>query len=294
MRIAAILTCHNRRDKTLACLRALYACERQSGCELDTYLVDDGSTDGTGAAVRAKYPLVTVIAGDGSLYWNGGMRLAFGTAMRHDYDAYLWLNDDTLLYRQTLRNLLYCAEEVAANHDGRHNIIVGATCDPVSRRITYGGMVSHSRWAPNSYVLLPPSKRTQQCQSMNGNCVLIPREVVQAIGNIDAGFVHAIGDWDYGLRARHAGFGIWMAPGFAGECSVDLPGAIPAREQASVRHQLRRICGPKGVPPHAWGVYVRRHCGLFWPAYFVRPYIGAVMRALHAKLRLALGGQVSC
>ena len=289
MRLAALLTCHNRRDQTLACLRALHACGRPPDCELAVYLVDDGSHDGTGAAVRTEFPQVTVIEGDGSLYWNGGMRCAFGAAMQQDHDFYLWLNDDTILYPDALQRVFACSDELASAHGGRRDVIVGATCDAVSGQLTYGGLVSRSRWLPTTYVHLPAGVRPQPCQTLNGNCVLIPRQVAQTIGNIDEAFVHAIGDLDYGYRARRAGFGIWMAPGFVGTCSSNQPAVTLPAEAANIRLQLRKICGPKRVPPHAWHVFVQRHCGLFWPVHFIRPYLSAVLRALAAKLRRALG-----
>lgn len=285
MRLAALLTCHNRRDQTLACLRALHACTRPAGCELAVYLVDDGSRDGTGEAVRAEFPGITVIDGDGSLFWNGGMRRAFGAAIQHDHDAYLWLNDDTLLFPDALEKVLACSDERASANGGRCDIIVGATHDAVTGKLTYGGLVSRSRWSPHYYVHLPVSDVAQPCQTLNGNCVLIPRAVVRAIGNIDDAFVHAIGDWDYGFRARRAGFGIWMAPGFVGTCSQNPVVAPPRKEAASIRTQLRKTCGPKRVPPQAWRTFVRRHCGPLWPVYFVRPYLSAVVRALAAKFR---------
>ncbi len=289
MRLAALLTCHNRCDQTLACLRALHACGLPPDCELAVYLVDDGSSDGTGAAVRAEFPLVTLIEGDGSLYWNGGMRCAFGAAMQQDHDIYLWLNDDTMLYPHALQGMFACGSELASAHGGRHDIIVGATCDAVSGSLTYGGLVSRSRWSPNTFVLLSVADRPQPCQALNGNCVLIPRHVARAAGNIDDAFVHAIGDLDYGLRARRAGFDIWMAPGFVGTCNQNPPSVMPIEDASSIRLQLRRTCSPKQVPPHAWRVFVQRHCGLFWPVLFVRPYVSAVLRAIGAKFRRALG-----
>jgi GT2 family glycosyltransferase len=286
MRLAALLTCHNRRAQTLASLRALHACTRPAGWELAVYLVDDGSRDGTGAAVRTEFPAVQIIDGDGSLFWNGGMRRAFGAAMQHDYDAYLWLNDDTLLYPDALEKMLACGDAQAAARGGRRDIIVGATCDVVTGKLTYGGMVSRSRWSPHYYVHLPAADRPQPCHTMNGNCVLVPRAVAQAIGNIDGAFVHAIGDWDYGFRARKAGFGLWLAPGFVGTCSQNPKVATPVQEASSIRLQLRKTCGPKRVPPRAWKTFVQRHYGVFWPAYCVRPYALAVLRALGAKFRV--------
>jgi GT2 family glycosyltransferase len=59
------------------------------------------------------------------------------------------------------------------------------------------------------------------CDTMHGKCVLIPRSVVQIVGNLDPAFVHYIGDWDYGLRTRQEGCTVWIAPGYLGTCSLN-------------------------------------------------------------------------
>src|SRR5215203_4845952 len=112
-RVAALITCHNRREKTLLCLSALFDQDMLSKTTLEVYLVDDGSTDGTAEAVQAAYPEVKVWRGDGSLFWNGGMRLAFAEAMKVGYDYYLWLNDDTLLDDHAISSLLTTYRRVA-------------------------------------------------------------------------------------------------------------------------------------------------------------------------------------
>lgn len=49
------------------------------------------------------FPAVHVINGDGNLYWSGGMRKAWDVAAKtHDYDYYLWFNDDAVLYENAL------------------------------------------------------------------------------------------------------------------------------------------------------------------------------------------------
>ncbi|MCG8688965.1 MAG: glycosyltransferase, partial [Desulfobacterales bacterium] len=80
------MTVHNRRDTTLACLKTLFAQQLPQDVELTVYLVDDGSTDGTGAAVARQYPSVRLIRGNGTLYWNGGMFLALGEAVKKQHD----------------------------------------------------------------------------------------------------------------------------------------------------------------------------------------------------------------
>ena len=107
-RLCALLTCFNRRDKTLACLDALYRCDLPAGVGLSAVLVDDGSRDGTGDAVRQRFPQVEVLRGDGSLYWSGGMRMAWARAMAQGFDDYLWLNDDTILDRHAIDALYRC------------------------------------------------------------------------------------------------------------------------------------------------------------------------------------------
>ena len=49
--ISVLLTCHNRKAKTLGCLTSLYAAELPVGYDMEVYLVDDGCTDGTADAV---------------------------------------------------------------------------------------------------------------------------------------------------------------------------------------------------------------------------------------------------
>jgi GT2 family glycosyltransferase len=96
LRIPAVMAVHNRRDHTLACLDSLRA-QQLLGGTLDVFVLDDASTDDTAAAIVERQPDVRLLRGDGQLYWNGGMRRAFGQAMAGDYDYYLWMNDDTKL-----------------------------------------------------------------------------------------------------------------------------------------------------------------------------------------------------
>ena len=53
-KIATLLTCHNRKEKTLKCLNSITAqhIPKQVG-KIDVFLVDDGSTDGTSEAVKS-------------------------------------------------------------------------------------------------------------------------------------------------------------------------------------------------------------------------------------------------
>ena len=58
--IAVLITCHNRREKTLKCLQSLYFNILSKNYVIEIFLVDDGSTDGTANAVFKKFPLVNI------------------------------------------------------------------------------------------------------------------------------------------------------------------------------------------------------------------------------------------
>ena len=72
-RIAVIMTCHNRRETTVRCLRHF---GRSRAGRLRLFVTDDGSTDGTSEAIRAIWPEATIIHGTGTLFWAAGMALA--------------------------------------------------------------------------------------------------------------------------------------------------------------------------------------------------------------------------
>ncbi len=283
-KIAVLTTCYNRRQTTLACLAGLFKQGLPDRVSLSTYLVDDGSTDSTYEAVSQTYPEVKIISGDGSLYWNGGMRVAFEEAVKSDYDYYLWLNDDTTLHPEAIAQLLttYAGLREAEKELA---IVVGATCDPETGVATYGGLVRSSSWHPLKFRVVSPNGEVKRCDTMSGNCVLIPRVVTQILGNLDSAFIHSKGDWDYGLRLRKKGGAVWLAPQYIGTCSEhsghDKCWSDP---NMTIRERIKMILSPKWLPIGEWRVFSQRHAGVLWPFYWLSPYVKLVWKSLYFKL----------
>jgi len=271
-RLAVLLTCHNRRQATLRCLAAVDGQRLPERLLVSVFLLDDGSTDGTGEMVGRTYPQVRLLEGSGDLFWCGGMRQAFAKAMQEDFDYYVWLNDDTILHPQGLNMLL----SVAGNA-GNGNIVVGTTTDPRTGQPSYGGVKRRSRWHPFRFTLVVPGDRPVHCDTMNGNCVLVPRRVAQATGNLDPAFDHGFGDYDYGLRARRAGFGVLVAPGTVGTCPRNQR-RLPWRDPAlNWRQRWAAVTSRKGLPPREMMIYARRHGGPLWPLFWCMPYLRALL-----------------
>ena len=129
-RIAFLLTCYNRRKKTYDCLNSLF----QIVPNAEVFLVDDASTDGTYDMVKSNFPAVILIKGTGNLYWSRGMYTAWKSALEGDYDFYIWLNDDIVLYPFFLQELLDCYQKA-----GDNSVITGVIIDRESKNVIYGG-----------------------------------------------------------------------------------------------------------------------------------------------------------
>jgi GT2 family glycosyltransferase/glycosyltransferase involved in cell wall biosynthesis len=269
--ISALLTCHNRREHTLACLGSLRA-NSIPGIRVDVHLVDDASNDGTAEAVAAAYPEIEISRGTGDLFWGGGMRLAFTRAVPARPDYLLWLNDDVVLDHDALERLLATYAALCAGRQPL-SVVVGSTRDPQTGATTYGGVQRTSRLRRMAFALVAPTDTPQSCDTMNGNVVLIPRSVYSVIGNMDERFTHAGGDTDYGLRARSAGCQVFLAPGHVGTCSVNPRAGTFRDETLSRRERLRRVASPKGLPVAEWAALCRRHGGPLWPVLALSPYV---------------------
>lgn len=280
LRLAVILTCFNRKQKTLDCLHALAANADLQGVQVSAVLTDDASKDGTADAVRTLFPWVQLLDGDGNLFWCRGMHKAFDVALQENYDYYLWLNDDTILAPDALSRLLH-----AARQPGKPVIIVGSTVDPETGELTYGGLARSSRLRPVNFHYVMPSDKPQRCDSMTGNIVLIPAAIARAVGNLDPVFEHAMGDTDYALRAGKLGFETWLGPGIYGTCSENPVAGTYYDGTQDFASQWRQMMSRKGLPWRSWFVLTRRHAGPLWILYFLWPYLNLILNR-YGRLRV--------
>jgi GT2 family glycosyltransferase len=274
LRVVALLTCHNRRALTLRCLNALFSQSFQVRAPtLEAIVVDDGSTDGTAEAVEAQFGSAHVIAGDGTLFWARGMQLAESRAIPERPDFLLWLNDDVVLDATALERLLATATSCP------DAIVVGALIDPETGVVTYSG-VRQSWWHPLRTRLIEPGDRPLDADTFNGNVVLVPRSVYERVGPIDGSFSHSQADFDYGLRARNAGFRIVVAPGTSGFCRRGTRQGSFHDTSLSLKRRWQLVQSPTGLPMRSHARFLRRHAGLLWPIYWAAPYVRLTFDAL--------------
>jgi GT2 family glycosyltransferase len=200
------------------------------------------------------------------------MRFAFIRAMPTLPDYLLWLNDDVVLDPDALKRLLATFAVLCASRQPL-SVVVGSTRDSQTGATTYGGFRRTSRLRRMDFARVAPTDTPQSCDTMNGNVVLIPRSVYSIVGNIDEKLRYAMGDLDYGLRARSAGCQVFLAPGHVGTCSENPRAGTWRDETLSRRERLRRAVLPNELPVAQWVALCRRHGGPLWPALALSPYV---------------------
>lgn len=268
LNIAVLLTCHNRKSKTLFCLSSFYNCILPQGINFDIYLVDDGSNDGTSESVGGLYSEINIISGNGNLFWAGGMRLAYEEA-RHckDYDGYLLLNDDVELKTDFFLNILetknYCFKKY--NKGGLYS---GSTEDKKTGKFSYGGNLLFKGIDNPNYKLLSPLNVPQSCHLVNANVLFIEKEVIDEIGFFDNKFTHGIADYDFSLRAYKSGFPVYLTPSTLGFCEDDH--GDNWSNSKSLRERVKYLKSPLGLAYEEYLFFVKRHFPKYFPLIFIK------------------------
>jgi GT2 family glycosyltransferase len=212
--------------------------------------------------------------------------------MENSFDAYLFLNDDTILYQDALMRAVACARLCVAA--GAPAIVVGSTRSPITGDHSYGGILRRFRGLELTLEqVLPHPLLSTQCDTMNGNFAIVPKEVAAVIGNVEKRFRHQFGDLDYGFRAKRAGFDVVVLPGYIGECHPNSRTGTWRDPSLPFAQRWANLTSPKGVPFSEWFLFTRRHYGWRWPYYSISPYLKTIASGLLFRSKIGTQGNVS-
>lgn len=284
MKIAVLMTCHNRRDKTLQCLTSLQEGWEKAGngLSVSVFLTDDGCTDGTADAIRERgfrFP-VHILQGSGDLFWNGGMINSWKAALAEGgVDGYLWLNDDTYALPEFWDDLVK-ADAFSLETYGKRGIYVGSTKDAVTGAFTYGGFNLVSKLTLHDQFVKPDGKTFQPCQAAHGNITYVSQAVVDKMGVLCEKYWHGGSDHDYTYLAHKAGFPVLILPHYSAVCENDHIGASRDYSSYSLQERIRFARSPKGFNLHNTILFNKR-C-FPWRVPFV--FLSGVVKILFPKL----------
>lgn len=295
LRIAVLMTVHNRREKTLRCLESLK--DTLQPCidiaSIKVFLTDDGCTDGTPDAILAgTYPFeVRILTGDGNLFWNGGMINSWKAAIDEGgWDGYLWLNDDAVVLPEFWQDLAQ-ADAYSIKQYGKHGIYVGSTKDAVTGAYTYGGFVFTNKLTLKDR-MLPPNGEFQTCEAAHGNITYVSDEVVRKQGVFCDKYLHGGTDHDYTYLAYKAGFSILVLPNYSAACENDhaRDGDRPDFFKMPLKERIAFLKSPRGLNLHNALLFSRRCFPWRYPLILVTGYLKALFPKTYYRLYLRFRG----
>ena len=121
--VAVVVLNWNGLADTRALLPTLAACRLPPGWSLTTIVVDNGSTDGSAAAIAAEFPEVTLLALPENRRFAGGNNPGLRLALERGADAIMLLNNDTRADPGLIERLLVALDEVPSAGAGDRSSI---------------------------------------------------------------------------------------------------------------------------------------------------------------------------
>ncbi|MFA7383643.1 MAG: glycosyltransferase family 2 protein [Desulfurivibrionaceae bacterium] len=214
MDLSIVIVSWNTRELLLDCLASVYA--TVTGLRFEVFLVDNASSDGSVAAVRAEYPQVTVIQNEKNL----GFAAANNKALRSMQGKYaLLLNTDTVLTEGAIAKLfayleihaeagMACGQLLNADGSKQNSIanfpsLLGLLCNETVLRLLW----------PRRF----PSKRQEylapiRVESCIGACLMVRKAAMEAVGLLDERYFFFMEETDWALAMHRAGWASCFVP----------------------------------------------------------------------------------
>ena len=223
IKVEIIMPVHNRRELTLQCLRSLSRIDR-TNLNVHIIVVDDGSTDGTSDAIREDFPDVEIVAGDGNLWYSAGTNLGIQSALKHNPDYILAVNDDSIFDENFLQSLVECAEKHRRSVVGALLLLWNTPHKVFQVSPQWNVLQGGWRYWNDQTVWTVPQK-PWKVEVIVGNCVLYPVEVIKEVGLLNADKFAQYGDAEYTRRIQKKGWQLLIEPRARVFCQPNYPPA---------------------------------------------------------------------
>jgi GT2 family glycosyltransferase len=208
-RVLGIVLNYNGRELTLATLASLLALDYPA---LEILVVDNGSTDGSDAAVAERFPGVRRLRTEANLGISGGLNLGFRVGLDGGFDFLMPMNNDIEAAPDLVGRLL----EVAAREPRAG--CVGPKCFYFSDRDliwSAGGRLRFREAVTRERGMGERDRgqydRDERVGYINGALMLIRREAMLAAGLWDPVYHVSVEDADWCMRVKRAGWECWYA-----------------------------------------------------------------------------------
>jgi len=200
----------NRRDDTAECLRSVSGLAYP---RFRTLVVDNASTDGTLAAIHSLFDDVETVANERNLGFAAGNNVGIRHALAHGADYALLLNNDVVVDKRLLDELVAVGEsrpdagiivpKIYYFGEDKRIWSAGAQWRSFPPRVTMIGLGQEDGPAFNS---------RRELDYATGCAMLIRRKVLEEVGLLDPDFFMYQEDYEFSYRIRQAGYKIVYVP----------------------------------------------------------------------------------
>lgn len=204
-----IVLAYNGVDLTLECLRSLRA---QDYPNLHVLVLDNCSTDGTPAIVRAQAPEVEVLVAPENLGYAGGNNLGMRHALAQGADLLFLVNNDTRLHPQCVSELVAETQRTPACGVAGPMVYTWDNWETIS---SAGGEIA---WDAADAINAGAGEIDQgqyparAVDFVNGCGILVTRRATELAGLIDERFFMYWEETDWCLRIRAVGLEVHFQP----------------------------------------------------------------------------------
>lgn len=209
-RVYVITLNWNGKDDTIECIESL---KKVNYLNLKIVVVDNGSKDGSVAALRAKYPDLIIIENGTNLGYAKGFNTGMRHALQQGADYFLILNNDTVIDPGAVGALVNVAEQnpktgfvsgkVYFHNEPNRLQTVGRARHPI---LMVNELIGHKEIDVGQY------DEARECDFIDDVFLLVRRAVFEEVGGYDPTFFLMYEETDWCARVRRAGFKIIYTP----------------------------------------------------------------------------------
>ena len=258
MRLSVVFLSYNTRDLTRQALSSVLAAAE--GLEVEIFVVDNASADGSADMVAEEFPQVKLICNAANVGFSAGNNVA----LRQVTGEYaLLINTDTIVRRDALRTMVeFLDAHPEAGACGCKILDPDGTLQLDSRRgfptplAAFCKMSGLSRLFPKHPLIahyhmtyLDP-EQTAEVEVLSGSCMMVRKSAMDQVGLLDEDYFMYGEDIDWCYRFHQAGWKIYYVPTteiihFRGESGRGTPLKILYRKSRAMsifvnKHMARR------------------------------------------------------
>jgi hypothetical protein len=212
--VIVIILNWNGKDDTIECLESL---RQITYANHEILLVDNGSTDGSAAYFREKAPDLSILENGTNLGFAEGNNVGIRWALSRGADYVLLLNNDTVVDKNFLQELVDVTEKDRRigfvgpkiyhyDYNGRRDVISFAGA---KFRIWRGQV---HRFCANT-VDEGQCDSEREVDSIEGSCLLVRTDVIKKVGLLNSDYYLYWEDTEWCIRGRNAGYKAVYVPG---------------------------------------------------------------------------------